>query len=81
MTIATAKIKNSTLELPKMLRLDWEDADVAIQGDSETLIIKKRTARPSQRLSLFAKRLKAAGRLITVREINAAIRAVRRERT
>ena len=62
------------------MRLDWEDADVAIQGDSETLIVKKQVAREPRRLSNFGKQLKAAGRDLRVRDINAAIRAVRRAR-
>jgi len=79
MTTASAKIKNSTLELPKTLRSLWRDAEVAIQGDADTLIVKKRVTRlPRRRLSLFGRHLKAAGRLVTVREINAAVRAERR---
>ena len=79
MTTASAKIKNSTLELPKTLRSLWRDAEVAIQGDADTLIVKKRVTRlPRRRLSLFGRHLKAAGRLVTIREINAAVRAERR---
>ncbi len=82
MTTASAKIKNNTLELPKTLRSVWKNAEVAIQGDANTLIVKKRLPRVSRsRLSPFGKRLRAAGRLFTARDINAALRAARQSRS
>lgn len=81
MTTASATIKNNILTLPEEMKPDWSEADVAICGDAKVLIVKKRIFAKRRQLSDFGKRLRAAGRSISMRDIKNAVRSVRRERS
>jgi len=80
MTNTSTIIKNRTLTLPKELETDWQDAEVSIRGDADTLIVKKRVPTTGRPLSALGKRLRKAGRDIDVRDIARAITSIRSRR-
>lgn len=70
----TVKIAKS-IPLPKNLLKSWKGSQVLINGDSDTLVIKR--VQKSTPIDLRLK-LRKAGKLIRQKDIGAAIRAARR---
>ena len=74
MTTSTLKVKNGTIRLPKELQKAWKNAEVYIRVSEDTAILK-RIYQPGK---IFdedtAAKLKKAGRQITDRDIEEAVK-------
>ena len=79
MTTSTlATVKNGTIILPKVLRKAWQNSEVYISGGENNIFIKK-LERPM--LSQMLGEFQQMGKKITRKDVNEAIRAVRRRRS
>lgn len=68
--------KNGTITLPKKIQKDWRGADIYMFVSDDTTILK-RIYNPS--LSDLEPKLKKLGRLIKQKDIDEAVKEVRKE--
>ncbi|MEK7208210.1 MAG: hypothetical protein AAB699_01520 [Patescibacteria group bacterium] len=73
----TLTIKNGIIRLPKQLQKRWEGSKVSAEFSPNTLVIKR--AAPAQFWAWWPE-LKEVGKKITKRDIDEAIRWVRRNK-
>lgn len=74
MSPKTLKIKQGKIHLPKQIQDDWENAEIFVKFDTDSIYIKKISS-PS--FKEFRKRFKKAGKLISKKDLDEAIKQTR----
>jgi len=80
MTTKTTKVKNGTITLPKGVRKAWKGAEVYLDVEGDTILIK-RLSRPALTLKEMMDELREAARKtkLSKKDVEEAIREVRKE--
>ncbi len=77
MTTQTLQFENRTMTLPRSAPRAWKDAKVSVRMTDDSIVIYKVGA-PT--LADLEPKLREIGKRITQKDIDAAVRAVRKER-